>query len=139
MRVALALLPIAAVVGSSCGGNTERAVVTVMPENGPGVVAGWSMPVQLTVAQHGKRLTDFPLGHAMDIEIRPGSYVFALYDKACPQPVKVYQGDHLLLRITLYDDNKCEMSLSLPLFRGNLQGQSGPRSRLAVELGLTAA
>jgi hypothetical protein len=119
MRVGLALLPIVALIVSSCGSATETALVTVEPEAGDGVVEGWSMPVEFTISRNGKRLSSFALAHAMDIELRPGSYIFAVYGKGCPMKVKLYADIHLLLQVILYDQPRCEMRLRGPLLRAS--------------------
>lgn len=111
MRAALAALPIAALLAGSCGGNAEpKALVTVVPECGPALTdCGWSMPVQLTVAQHGRRLFDVPLGHVTDLRLSPGRYAFALYDKACPAKVTTYGAEHVMVWLKLYENAQCEM------------------------------
>jgi hypothetical protein len=119
MRVRLAVLPIVVLIVSSCGSATETALVTVEPEAGEGVVDGWSMPVELTISRNGERFTSFALAHPMDIELRAGSYVFAVYGKGCPKKVKLHGDIHVLLQVILHDQPRCEMRLRGPLLRAS--------------------
>jgi hypothetical protein len=64
MRAALATLLMIAVLPACSGGGEGAGLVTVVPQRGPKPShGGWSLPVQFTVAQQGKRVSAAALGH----------------------------------------------------------------------------
>jgi hypothetical protein len=50
--------------------------------------------------------------------------VFALYDKACPATVRVSRDEHLVISLTLYEQDRCRMTISPPV-RGQVPKLAG--------------
>ena len=119
------MLPMVLVLaGCFGGGGDNQALVTVMP-SGEGS-NDWSLPIQFTVDQDGRPVTDLPWKRPSDLRLPAGTYDFALYGRLCPVSFKLYPDDHVLISVTTYKRGRCRLTAThIPFEKYPEIGRSG--------------